>query len=293
MKTNIRLLAAFGGIMGIVLFMACNKNNAGVSNIPPGKSQMSLYITDGPISFYKVLIDIRQVAVLIDTATVQNASDDPEEWGDGYYGRGRGENNKSVIWDTLSITPGIYDLLKLRNGVDTLLGSGIYPTGKVIKIKITLGSDNTLYTDSLTSYPLEIFGFNPYFTVNVARENMYSVANNDFKLWLDFNLQRSIFFWSGTYYLKPYLVAFNDVKLSKIKGMVLPKGASALVEAYKNNDTLYTIPEWEGDYQFRGVSSGTYSMTFKGRNGYKDTTITNIVVDSASTTTAPTITLHQ
>ena len=47
--------------------------------------------------------------------------------------------------------------MALRNGVDTLLGTGTYPTGKVLKVRVTLGSDNSIYTDSLTSYPLSFW----------------------------------------------------------------------------------------------------------------------------------------
>lgn len=254
---------------------------------------MSVFISDGPISFYKVLVDIRQIAVLIDTANKQDSADDDHEWDNGFCGHGREGNNKSLIWDTLSITPGVYDLLKLRNGADTLLGSGTYPTGKVIKVRITLGSDNTIFTDSVTSYPLDVFGPNPYFDVNVSRENVNTVSNNEFQLWLDFNLQRSIFFWSGTFYLKPYIVAYNKVKLSKIEGIVLPPAAAPLIEAIKGTDTLFAIPEWGGEYQFVGVNAGTYTISIQGHNGYNDTTLTNIVVDSSSVTKIPTITLHK
>jgi hypothetical protein len=294
MKTITKCLAASCGLAALLLFAACNKeNSSSSSNIPAGQSKMSIYMTDGPISFYKVLVDIRQVLVLIDTANQQNANDDQNQWSDNFCGHGRGQNNKSLIWDTLSITPGIYDLLQLRNGVDTLLGTGTYPTGKVIKVRITLGSDNTIFTDSLTSYPLQVFGFNPYFDVNVSRDNVFSVSNNDFQLWLDFNLERSVFFWSGTFYLKPYIVAFNDRKLSKIEGSVIPGGSGALVEAINSSDTLYAIPGWGGNYAFHGVTAGTYTISVLGRHGFNDTTVSNIVVDSSSITRVPTITLHQ
>jgi len=294
MKTITKWLAASSGLAVLLFFAACNKENSSASsNIPSGQSKMSIFMADGPINFYKVLIDIRQVAVLIDTANQQNGDDDNDEWNDDFCGHHRDKDHKSLIWDTLSISPGIYDLLKLRNGADTLLGSGTYPTGKVIKVRVTLGSDNTIFTDSLTSYPLEVFGFHPYFDINVRRENVLSISNNDFKLWLDFNLERSIFFWSGTYYLKPYIIAFNDQKLSKIQGIVLPPGASPLVEAYNSSDTLYAIPGWSGNYAFRGVTAGTYTITILGHHGYNDTTLSNIVVDSSSITKVPSITLHK
>jgi len=295
MKTVTKWLAAATGGLALLVFFACNKSNSSGSNpnIPKGQSQVSLYMMDGPINFYKVLIDIRRVRVEVDTATTQNAQDQDDQWDDNYCGYHRTSSNKSVIWDTLSITPGVYNLLDLRNGTDTLLGSGLYATGKIIKIEITLGSDNTVYTDSTTYYPLEIFGPNPYFTINVSRTNVQDVTNNQFKIWLDFNLAKSIFFWNGGFLLKPVFTVFNDVQTAKVQGTVLPPGAGALVMGVMGTDTVYAVPFYTGQYQIRNVPAGTWSFTFKGMNGYQDTTISNIQVDSMKTVTLPKITLHK
>ena len=295
MKTAAKWLAV-GSSMAFLFFVnSCSKENSSKSgaNIPPGQSRVSVYMMDDPISLYKVMVDIRQVAVQIDTASSQNAGDHDDEWDDNYCGEGRSEHNKSVIWDTLDITPGVYNLLDLRNGTDTLLGSGNYPSGKILKVKITLGSADTVYTDSSTFYPLAVFGPNPSFTINVKREHVSVVSNNEFKLWLDFNLERSVFFWNGSFLLKPYIVAFNYQQTSKIKGEVLPEGASPLVTAYSATDTLYAIPGREGNYQFSNVSAGTYSINFKGHHGYQDTTISNIVVESMKQVKIPDITLRK
>jgi hypothetical protein len=295
MKTVTKWLTAVTSVAAVLVFFACNKSNSSSSNpsIPPGQSRLSLYMMDGPVQFAKVLIDIRQVAVEIDTASKQTDEDHDDEWDDSYCGWHRDKDHKSVIWDTLDIKPGVYDLLQLRNGADTLLAAGNFPSGKILKVKITLGSDNTIYTDSTTKYPLEVFGPNPYFTVNVSRINVASASSNDFKLWLDFNLARSVFFWNGEFLLKPYLVVFNDQVMSRIKGQVLPEGGAALVTAITGTDTLYAIPFDEGNYQFRNVPAGTYSISFKGRNGYQDTTVTNIKVDSMKVVTVPTVKLHK
>jgi len=295
LMTPKRVIGTLAGVAAVLVFFACNKSNSSSSNpnIPKGQSQVSMYMMDGPISFYKVLIDIRQVTVEIDTATTQNAQDEDDQWDGDYCGYHRTTSNKSVIWDTLNITPGVYNLLDLRNGTDTLLASGLYPTGKILKIRITLGSDNTVYTDSATYYPLDVFGSNPYFTINVSRTNVDNVSNNEFKIWLDFNLARSIYYWSGTYYLKPYIEVFNDMSSAKVEGTVLPPGAGALVMGVNGADTIYAIPFWGGNYQFRNVPAGSWSFTFKGMNGYQDTTISNIAVDSTKTVTLPKITLHK
>jgi hypothetical protein len=295
MKTVTKWLTAATSVAAVLLVFACKKNNSSNTNssIPAGQSQLSLYMMDGPVQFTKVLIDIRQVAVEIDTATAQNSDDRDDQWDDNYNGWHHDGSHKSVIWDTLSIKPGVYDLLQLRNGTDTLLASGQFPSGKILKLKITLGSDNTIFTDSTTSYPLEVFGPNPYFTVNVSRVNVASVSSNDFKVWLDFNLSRSVVFWNGQFLLKPYLIVFNDQVTAKVQGQVLPSGAAALVTAYNATDTLYAVPFWNGQYQFRGVPAGTWSVNFKGRGGYQDTTLANIKVDSMKVVKLPTITLHK
>jgi len=295
MKTVTQWLTAATGVSAVLLIFACNKNNSSNSNpsIPAGQSRLSVYMMDAPVQFSKVLIDIRQVAVLVDTADKQSDNDHDDQWDDSYCGWHHDKSNKSVFWDTLSITPGVYDLLQLRNGTDTLLASGNFPSGKILKVKITLGSDNTIFTDSATSYPLEVFGPNPYFTINVSRVNVANASSNDFKLWLDFNLSRSIFFWNGEFLLKPFFVVFNDQVTAKIQGQVLPDGAAALVTAFNATDTLYAVPFWNGQYLFRGVPAGTYSVNFKGRNGYQDTTLSGIKVDSTKLVKLPTITLHK
>jgi hypothetical protein len=295
MKTVNKWLAAGTGCMALLLFLACNKNNSSASNpnVPSGQAQVSVYMMDDPIQLAKVLIDIRQITVEVDTAAKQNDPDNSDQWDLNYWGWHRDQAHKSVIWDTLNITPGVYDLLALRNGTDTLLSSSLITNGKILKLKITLGSDNTVYTDSTTSYPLDIFGPTPYFTVNVSRTNVNIVSNNEFKLWLDFNLSRSVIFWNGKFLLDPFITVFNDGRMSRIQGVVLPSGAGALVTAYNATDTLYAVPFWNGQYLFRGVPAGTYSVNFKGRGGYQDTTLINIQVDSSKLVTLPTIILHK
>jgi hypothetical protein len=296
MKTISAWLTALVGITAVSSIVACNKSNSSSSNpnIPKGQSQLSVYMMDAPVQYDSVLINIQQVAVEVDTSQTESTPDNPQQWDNNWCGMGRGPSNKSVIWDTLSITPGIYNLLALRNGTDTLLSSGLITTGKVLKIRILIGgTGNSVYIDSTAEYPLDLFGPSPYFTINVSRTNVASVTNNELELWLDFNLNRSIFFWSGTFYLDPYIVVFNDQMMAKLEGTVLPYGAGALVEAVNGSDTLYAIPWWSGQYQFRDVPTGTWSLTFKGDNGYQDTTINNIVVDSMKVVQVPTVTLHK
>jgi len=296
MKTVTKRLIAASGVTAVLLFFACKKENSSSnSSIPKGQSQVAVYMTDAPGDFFKVLIDIRQIAIQIDTATKQKDEDNDDQWDDNYNGEHRDAQHKSVIWDTLSIKPGVYDLLSLRNGVDTLMGTSLYPSGKIVKIRVTLGSDNTVYIDSTTHFPLTLFRGSDTthtFTIRIHREDVDDVEDNDFKIWIDFNLARSIFYANGQFLLEPFFEAFNDQAMAKVYGQVLPPHAGALVTGYMGKDTIYAVPFDDGNYKFRNVPAGTWSFKFKGATGYQDTTITNIKVDSLASVKLPTITLH-
>ncbi|HEV2480400.1 MAG TPA: DUF4382 domain-containing protein [Puia sp.] len=297
LTTPTRVVGTLAGLAAVLIFFACNKSSSSNSNpnIPKGQSQVSMYMMDGPGDFFKVLIDIRQISIEVDTAMKQNDQDNDDQWDDDYDGEHRDAGNKSVIWDTLNITPGVYDMLSLRNGVDTLIGSGIFKTGKIVKIKVTIGSDNTVYIDSTTHFTLNFPGTDTThtFTVNVHREDVDDISSNDFKMWIDFNIARSIFSEDGQFFLQPFLEIFNDQTSAKVYGQVLPDGAGALVTGYMGTDTIYAVPNEDGRFEFRNVSVGTWSFNFKGSNGYQDTTISSIAVDSTKTVTLPTITLHK
>src|ERR1700677_1413605 len=138
MKTINAWLTALVGITAVLSIIACNKSNSSNSNssIPKGQSQLAVYMMDAPVQYDSVLINIQQVAVEVDTSQTQSEPDNPMQWDNNWCGIGRGPSNKSVIWDTLNVTPGIYNLLALRNGTDTLLTSSLITTGKILKIRI-------------------------------------------------------------------------------------------------------------------------------------------------------------
>jgi hypothetical protein len=294
MRSSLLKFLGAGAIAAALFTIGCSKSGVnGSSNVPPGKSQLSISMMDAPAAYPKVLVDIKSVAILVDTSTAQMDDDDPRQWNFGWYGRGRTDKDSSLVWDTLTVNPGIYDLVRLRNGVDTLLATGTYPTGKLLKIRIELGPRDTVYTDSVTAHPLEVLGHDGTITINVRREHVQLTASNSFQVWIDFNVNKSIFHIHDQYFLKPWVITFNDHDFAKIQGSVLPEHACALVEAIRNTDTLYTIPNEDGHYKFRAVSAGSWDLTFKGRNGYLDTTVAGIMVDSMKVTKVPDILLHK
>jgi len=259
--------------LAAVVFVACQKDlNGKTDTIPAGKNKLSIYLTDGPLDYQQVNIDIQAIYVKVDTCKHYDDDDkDCDDYKDSV-------EKECDIWDTLSINPGVYDLLKLQNGVDTLLASGFVPQGHIEKIKFVLGTNNSVMTDSVVK-PLNLINGVNYIFFKIRKENIDSITNNNLELFLDFDLSRSIRFVNGQYWLKPYIKPFGRHSSGEIEGKVRPVDAHGMIKAYNATDTAFARPDHhEGEFKIRGLKPGTYSVFIEGKNGYKDSTITNVEV---------------
>lgn len=273
-----------------IVFLGCQKEmSMEDAAIPPGNAKLSIYLTDGPLDFQKVLIDIQRIEVKLDTCR-RNHDDDHDQPGcdddhDQY-------NSNCEIWDTLNINAGVYDLLTLRNGVDSLLASGFVVNGKIQRIKFTLGNNNSVMVDSVV-YPLQLLNNQHFVYVNIKREHLDALASNNFHLYLDFDLMRSIKLINGQYWLKPVLKPFGRHSTGEIEGKVRPPHAYGTIKAFNATDTFFARPADEGEFKIRGVRPGSYSLFIDGINGYQDSTITNITVSQNRKTDIGRIVLRQ
>jgi len=286
----------------LVTFFSCQKE-ASSDNIPPGMNRLSVYLTDGPLDYDHVYVDIRSIAVKLDTCRrgQGNGDDDDDDEQQGQQ-HGCNHDHDNVyshcqVWDTLDINPGVYDLLSLSNGVDTLLASGFLLNGKILRIKFTVGDNNSVVVDSITK-PLRLIGNQHTVFVNIRREHLDSLSSNNFQLYLDFNLQRSLFYAGGQYWLKPFLKPFGANATGAIGGEIEPERSWRMVRAYNATDTGYAFRNHhrhgnDDEFKIRGLKAGTYSLFIEGKNGYSDTTITGVVVQRGRTTEVDDVTLHQ
>ena len=299
-STKIAIIGlALSMIFFTIFISSCKKaNNSGT-----GSQKLSLYLTDDPALFDSVLIDIQKVEVKIDTSE-EHQNDD--HFGDNDHDGDDNQQNHDAFgqWTDLSMTPGIYNVSQLRNGIDMLLASGNI-TGKIRKVRITLGTNNTVFVGGVAN-PLVLSGTDNLLYIKIHGEDEQGEHesgedhqgndqnNTPIAVWLDFDLARSITFSGGQYHLKPVLKPFCDAKSGKVEGKVRPEAAHALVTIFNATDTAMAIPEHDedGEYKIRGLKAGTYSINFKGFNGYSDTTINNIVVVTNDDTQVPTVTLH-
>lgn len=285
MKTTSKLVALLMvAFAGAILFYACSKNDASSEDkpVPEGKQKISLYLTDGPDFFDQVLIDIQSVKVLVDTCDKTRGW---RNWDD--------RKDSCLVWDSLDIRPGVYDLLTLRNGIDTLFATGVLPEGRIKKIQINLGTNNSLVKDSVT-YPLNLPRGFETITLKLFGNECDEFRPRHFRLWLDFDVNRSIIrVRNGLFWLKPVIKMFILKSTGSIEGKVEPKEAYPVISVYNDVDTAYALPWHDGKFKVRGLEEGTYSVFVNASNGYQDTILTGVTVEHGKETELPKITLHK
>ncbi len=293
MKTKAKVLMAMLVIILISTgIISCQKETSSSNIVPAGKQSVQVYLNDDPVpNLLKVLVDIHYIEVKVDTGTMHH---DDDYYNNDYDGdNDHHDHDQYGKWDTLSITPRIYDLLKLKNGVDTLIANGFANTGKITKIRITLGTNNVVWTDSTHNYPLPICDNKPYIYIRVTSNTIETLASGQIRLRIDFDVAKSVDFEHNVYCFEPKMRCYNDNSSGKIEGTVKPYAAHARVMAYNATDTAYAIPEEDGEFKIRGLNPATYNVLYKATLPYRDTLISNVQLQAGQKVTIPVITLHQ
>ncbi len=255
------LLTALAG--GSFFFPSCNKSSSS------GSGHLQVMLTDGPGNYDAVYIDVQKVEVNVSSDT----------------GTGSG-------WQTVNLLrPGIYNLLKFSNGIDTVLAAADLPAGTLSQMRLVLGSNNAVVING-QSYPLTT----PSAQQSGLKFNIHSTltAGIVYRLWIDFNADRSIVAaGNGKYLLKPVIRTYSEAVGGSIKGYALPYAAKPQVWASMGTDTLLALPDSAtGNYFFGGVNPGAWNLRFHARDStYKDTafavTVSTGVVTNAGTVTLP------
>lgn len=286
---------AFGFFALIIGFASCKKDNFFGS---AGTQLITLKMNDDPITdLTNVWVDIQYIEVKIDTANARNHHHDDD---DDYYEKDsddddddKGGHDEYGYWDTLAITPGLYDVLALRNGLDTTLVKGQrLPKGRIHKIRMTLGSNSAVSKDSgITRIPLKNCSNSPYVYILLKKEHLDEHGVDQFEINLDFDLMNSIKEDNGEYCLKPVVKSYSKKSSGEIEGEVFPADAMALPMAFNSTDTAYAKPDEDGEFKICGLKPGTYTVKFNPSNGYIDKSISNIVVIAEEETDLGKITL--
>lgn len=263
----------------ILIFYACQKTG---ESSPDGvtttvRSLAKVYLTDDQdLQFDKVFIDLQKLEIKLEDNGIDSLGG----------------------WFSLAITPGVYDILQFRNGVDTLFGTGTIPANrKLQKIRLTLGDNNSVVIGSQT-FKLKLK--DNEVVANLDESNVEFIGPDQLRFWLDFDAGRSIKkdnSGSGNnngYELRPRIRIFSKSKSGRIEGRVTPTEAAAMIMAINGQDTATAKPEREGEFKIVGLKAGTYQLYIDATsNNYKDTILTNIVVKHNEDTKVGTIVLRK
>jgi hypothetical protein len=294
MKTKQVLLGAMMLFAIAFTITSCQKSES--TQAPAGKQNLSLYMTDGPGFFDQVFVEIKAVQVLVDT-TKDTRKNDTCNWDrlGAYIGSTSGNRKDSgLVWTNLNIRAGVYDILNLRNGVDTLLAATDIPKGAIRLIRIEIGTQNSVVKDSVT-YPLYWYENKPnYILIKLKGNECEEYLPGRIRLWLDFDISRSVIIVNNNkFYLKPIFHFFVEKKTASVSGKVKPQDAKAVLTLFNNTDTAYALPDKNGEFKMRGLKNGTYSLFINASNNYKDTTINNIKVEAPKNTNVGVIELKK
>ncbi len=262
-----------------IVFYSCQKDATGYQNGTTDINKphaVTIYLTDHqtPI-FDSVFIDLRRLEVKLEDDTLPN---------DG--------------WVNLTINPGVYNILRFRNGLDTLFATGTLPNARIRKIKLVLGTQNSAMKNG-QSFPLRVKDEDREVIANMESSNFEITPAGQVLFWIDFDAGNSIQLDNSGpgngngYRLKSHIKIFTRSNSGRIEGRVLPRAADAIIKAVIGADTATAIPEDDGEFKIVGLNAGTYQLIIDGQNGYIDTIINHVIVRNREDTHIPVITLHQ
>lgn len=280
-------LLAGMAILCSLVFIGCQKEKDSNTPVPEGQQRVKIFLTDNPVAYDAVYVDIQQVLVQVIPDSCRGRDNNNNDcYDDNEY--------RCSIWDTLDIRAGVYNLLTLSNGTDTLLANGLTLQGRINKIKLVLGSSHSVVIDSV-SYPLSLWGNNNTVTIQVKGADIEAITPEELQLWLDFDAGGSIVKVSNNrFVLKPKIKIFVPAQTASLSGKIIPREAKAVVAAIANGDTLVAIPErHDGRFKIRGLRGTTASIFINATaGGYRDTTITNVSLQRGRTTDIGTVRLR-
>jgi hypothetical protein len=199
-----------------------------------GKARFQIRMTDAPAAYDEVNIDIADIQI--------NRSD-----------------SEANGWESIgNVSAGVYNLLELSAGIDTLLADVELPAGRVSQIRLILGDNNSLKIGDQVK-PLST----PSAQQSGLKLNIQAdlVAGVTYSFLLDFDAARSIVEAgnSGNYSLKPVIRVVTEATSGAISGVAVPAG-SYPVYAFNSTDTVTAFSDEAGAFLLRGVPAGSFTV---------------------------------
>ena len=286
---RLRLRLSLAALSMLILIFSCKKNDSG--SYIAGSSSVHIYLTDDPsLVFDHVFLDIQKLEIKTeDSAVVKHESEHQNEVDDN---DSHGDNSGG--WINVAINPGVYDILKFRNGLDTLFASSSFPAVKQLrKVRLTLGTNNSVTLNGVKS-PLTAKGNDNFIVLKIDASQVEVNSGALTSFWIDIDAGGSVKQHGHDFEFKAQAKCFSKDKTNAIEGRVLPANAAAVVMAINGTDTATAKPEAEGEFKIIGLKPGNYSLLFHATaNNYLDTTIHNITIGGKDDVKIAPVTLHK
>ena len=268
MKRSTALFVLF--VAGAMMFFGCSKNNNPTS--PTGTTGMlKVMMIDSPANY-------SEVNIVIDSVQAHITNSD-----------------STSGWSTLNNKPATYDLLKLVNGANAVIGEANLQAGNYSQIRLFLGSGSNLVMNGQTYNLTTPSGMQSGIKLNVDATIQPGIA---YLLTLDFDANRSIVqagsLLSLRFNLKPVIRVVATATTGIISGIVSPDSVSANVWAITGTDSVSTSTDASGGFKLQYITPKTYSVYIAPKDtAYKDTTIANVNVTASNTTNIGTVILNK
>ncbi|HKA24316.1 MAG TPA: DUF4382 domain-containing protein [Candidatus Eisenbacteria bacterium] len=265
-------------LLPLVWLVGCSSGNT-----MSGSGTMRIRMTDkpGPGNVEAVNLVVTEVSVRAEEGTVTESDSDTVAITD------------TGGWQVLSTTTKTYDLLTLQNGVFTTIGEGTLPAGTYTQIRLKLGAGSTIVVDG-TTYPLKVpSGMQSGLKLNGT---FVVPAGGNTDVGLDFDASRSIHeTGNGKWMLKPVIRVIPisaPPAAGAIHGTVQPAGVATGIFAIQAPDTVASGSAGaDGQFTISVLPPGGYSVAFHPASGFRDTTLTNVMVTAGTTTELDTVRL--
>jgi len=254
-KTN-KILNGLTKISAIVLLafmaIACGNNE-------DQSARLELRLTDAPGDYEEVNIDIQGVEI--------HSS----------------ESDQNEDWEYLDVENGVYNLLELTNGLDTLLATAVLPVGRISQIRLILGENNTIKIDGVLIPLSTPSAQQSGLKINLQVELKEGITNF---ITLDFDAGQSIVNkGNGEYSLKPVIRAIVEATSGSIKGSINPLEASPAIFAIRGSDTISSVyTDATGRFLLRGLPAGNYTISFDPKEGFMEVQKQNVSVAISNVT---------
>jgi hypothetical protein len=236
-------------LIALTMLTACVKESTSEE-----KARLQIRLTDAPGNYDEVNVDI--VGVEVTGAESGNIS--------------------------LNVASGIYNLLDLTGGADTLIATGDMLAGKLQQIRLILGPNNTVVVGGI-SYPLS--------TPSAMQSGLKLQAHKDlipgvdYSILLDFDAGLSVVNQgNGEYSLKPVIRVIDQGISGSISGSVSPASALVPVVATDGVNSFSSYTDSSGVFLISGVTEGNYSLIVSPLAPLLPDTIFNVAVVNGQNT---------